>query len=133
MTFNEWIASELKERNWNLADFERAGGPTSEMVSYMNSGKRQAGMITLKQIAKGFGINLMMVVGHLEPDELEEPLEFMELKHWYINMTEDERERFRAQGRFVVEQQKRKQEETRQQLDRTTSRVERFMEPDESN
>lgn len=53
--FTEWLAGELKKRNWRQVDLVRAANLDSAVVSNLVNGKRGPGEDTCRAIARAFG------------------------------------------------------------------------------
>jgi hypothetical protein len=107
----EWLASELKRKKWTNADLERAGGPKAEMTSMMFSGQRDAGLKTLREIAKAFGIPLKVVIGHLEPNELDIDSITEEYMYRFNQLSKIEREDRLAELEGLIEKRRERANE----------------------
>lgn len=60
-TFGDWLAKEVRDRNWNLSDLARAAGLRPSTLSRVMSETSKAGPIVCRAVAKALKIPEEMV------------------------------------------------------------------------
>ena len=124
MAFTDWLDNELNKRHWNRAELARQINMTEPALSHIYSddpkSKRKPGVDMCRAIAKAFGMPPEMVFRQagLLPSIEADTSQYEELKHWFSQMSEDERDLFLQQGRLLIEHRNRtKPKRKRQQQD----------------
>lgn len=111
MTFSEWLANELEDREWTSADLSRNANISRGSISNIMSGIRQPGTDVCEAIARAFKISPEIVYRHagLLPPVPKADEKRQELSHLFDLMTEDNKEDQLAYARMKLEKQEREE------------------------
>jgi transcriptional regulator with XRE-family HTH domain len=112
-SFAQWLEIEMQARNWKPADLSRASGIDQGTLSNVLNGIRGAGLTFCVRIADAFNIPAEIVLRRADlipPAPTEDPL-FEQARHYFNQLSEDEKDIVLSQMRALVERRERRAQE----------------------
>jgi transcriptional regulator with XRE-family HTH domain len=111
MEFNEWLDEELKRKGWSRSKLAKMSGFSEAAISLIHTGKRKPGIEVCQAIAKALNLSVETVYSHagLLPNKPSNDADFTQLKHIFLQMTEEDQEEFLELGRMRLELKRRRQ------------------------
>ena len=108
--FVEWLETELEKRQWRKSDLAKLGGVSAAQITRIIKREQHPGPETCRSIARAFRLppETVFRIAGLLPQQPDEPPTLREWIHYYLQASDEDRERMLEVARTLSQKSQKK-------------------------